>query len=346
MSCKEQHEFYLVEQARIEALAKTLGAEAEQCVKLQGAYESAYALNEAAKKCAIDKATYQNKSNVFNIGERDAGLCKSYTRKYEKARLDHNAKVAAVSRSNASLKIAYEQKVATITATNKKNATLYSHAMSGYSGLKYSWDRKMAAYKSYSLSVQGQQRSLDMAWAVTLSKSAYVRGFQWNHKQSRCGKHMRCVTKAWRAANHLKCNPVRGLGALPVADACKLWFYYPTCPDSCPKYVANPGAAPKPPTAKVVLKPAPRPVYAKLPVFTMKKPQADCNVGRLPNPIKTKPTCSATPLTVPANPNCIVPEIPTVPVAPTCDPRSFAGIGPMWLLIAAAAGGVYLIAKK
>ena len=174
-----------------------------------------------------------------------------------------------------------------------------------------------------------------------------------------------------------------GLGALPVADLCRTRQYYPTCPETCPTSVAAPGTAPAKPAIipfvaypNPLSYPAPAPLEDFLRSKGVERMPDDCGSWRVQVP-GTKPACdpNATLPNVPQAPTCTIPNAPAMPAAPTCiiqadappvqapqvvvpaqvepaaviptsKPGLLAQVSPMWLILAAGAGGLYWYSKK
>jgi hypothetical protein len=342
-SCKQQHDAYAVEKARVSAQAAELGTAAAACHKLHGDYDNATvaraAALDAAAQCKAQHSKYGTAKAAYDAAVVRQKACKKLAANYK-------AKKAAYDKAVSE----HRDLVARLTAGNIR---IQAHNTS----LKYAYDREYAAWYekdrahySYAMSVQGQARGLEIGWSQKLSRDSNLAKYDWQFMTRRCGTRMRCQTRTWHAENQLKCNPVRGLGATkPVASDCKVFYNYPYCPDACPTYAPPAGAAPAEPAYKTPYKIPSLTDYLKSHNVDPVPPKPkDMKCGISVTKPGSKPGCNpAKPIPmVPPQPTCTPPAIPAMPVEPTCKPSAFGQVNPMWLVLAAGAGALYWYSKK
>ena len=354
-SCKEQREAYTAEKMRVALLAEKLGAEAAACHKLHGDYQSAAQARAEAERGAMDcqaaLSAWARAKEASDSAKALATKCNAYL----SAKKDWQDYVAKNNASNAAAQAKYEADLAAVNLRNQAISQQNSAMAADYARSLYMWQQKDAAYKKYISARDAQAYGLSMEWAATQKKYPTQTNYQFNHMQSRCGTHMRCATAEDKKKHGTQCITVRGLGALPVADICRTWLYYPTCPTTCPTAVADPGVAPVAPvpiayfaTPKSLTFPASAPLEDFLRSKGVEKMPDDCGSWQVLDP-GPKPSCNPTPTlpAVPPTPTCTPPtNIPAAPVAPTCKDSAFGQFGPMWLLLAAGVGGLYWYSKK
>lgn len=329
-SCKEQHENYAAEKARVSALAAELGPVAENCHKLHGEYETATAKRIAAEtakaQCKAKLAKWSASSSAYAAYSKSARNCQAYL-KAKKAWADLVAKLKAknyaISMSNNSANVYYNRDLAI-------------------------WKRKRDSYLAYRAAISAQAYSVSQQWANTLRARPHLANYQWNYRTRRCNIDMQCMSKQKKIDLTSSCVVVRGLGETkPVASLCLVRSYYPDCPTSnCPTAVADPGPQPTAPIKTPLL---PIPTLAEYLASKKISPDSDDCSSRpvVPAP-GTKPSCNPSPTLpgIPPKPTCVAPDIPPMPVSPTCKVGIFGQIGPMWLVLAAGAGGLYWYSKK
>lgn len=358
LSCKEQHAAWEKERLRIEVLAAELGEDARACVAKKAEYEKASAQRLADLQANSSCAESLQAWDIANTNFAKNSICQ----KYLQAKADYAKLISDMNAGNAKIKALYDKQVAEVSAKNKALAADYGSAMASYAQTVLAWEEKTKVYQNWLSAMGGQATGIGLEWAAKLKQYPVLANYNWPYKTSRCHTTQFCMTQSVK--NNLKnqCTVVRGtdgLGALgatkPDATLCMDYQFMPTCPTVCPPYVANPGAKPAPPAQPTPFPMPKEPVYMSAPEWGawlkaktgLGTNLEGCNPNQYPNP-GAKPTCNPNgPVSdVPAQPGCSVPNIPEIPAAPTCKPSFFEQVGPMWLLLAAGAGGLYWYSKK
>lgn len=359
-SCQDQHDAYAAEKARVSQLAAQLGQEAANCHKLHGNYDKAAAKNAAAaeerSRCAKAHQDWMPRKAAYDAYMAYRADCVRYLDAKKKYVEYTNGLMA----QNVKLKADYEKALASVQSQNANLRSSYMNQIGSYQTAMTVWNQKNAAYTAYKSAVQAQAYSLGMQWSnIQQNNSAYTNKYNWPLLTNRCDHRMRCVTKAWKLSNELKCTGVKGLGALgatlPDATTCQYYHYYPVCPDSCPPFAPHPGTPPTQPGEPTYLVAPKEPTYNAIPTlgqYLQSKgiKQMPDNCGSTPAVADpgSKPSCdpNAALPAVPPRPTCTPPNIPPMPVAPSCKTTVFGQVGPMWLLLAAGGVGLYWYAKK
>lgn len=359
-SCKEQHEAYAVEKKRLEVLAAKLGPVAADCHKAHGEYESAAAKRAAAQEVL---GACQAKHSVWreNKAKREAYLTfKKKCVAYQDAKKAHRDLVAKRLKANAEKKAAWEATVLDLRHKNYVLGEQYKGAQMTYLRDLSFWETKSAAYLDYMRAVAIQNADLSRTVSQRTSSVTSLANVRWPLRTMRCGSKSQCVSRRWRENNQNTCVVIKGVGATGLgattrdATTCEYFHYYPTCPPCPSNKVPHPGDKPTAPTEPAYHTIPSEPSYKHIPTLeeylTNKglDPMPGC--GKIPEvpPPGNKPTCDPTEKLPPTpnKPDCIPPDIPAIPPAPTCNPSLLSQIGPMWLLLAAGAGGLYWYAKK
>lgn len=343
--CKEKHAQYKVDKKAHDALVRELSAEAATCSGLHTDYEASVAANAAAlsqlAQCQAAHTAHTTVTGDFNSRNAEIKACEAANKVVKgklatnanKKRIYDSARAAAISRNGG---------------IQRSNAGLRR----GYEGSLAAWTVRDAAYKTYRLQVSGMARGMGISWTRKVSANSWMQNYTWDQKTQICGMMLRCQTASWHKAKQITCNPVKGLGSSAQvssssrvrpgtkATECQAFYNYPYCPTSCPPYKSHPGTKPSTPNYGS-MGPMPTP-----PTYLSVGPKQPC-----PSPKKkpgSAPACD-TGMTIPSTlptPTCTPPELPPAPIAPTCKISMFSKVGPMWLLLAAGAGGVYWYSKK
>jgi hypothetical protein len=364
-SCKQQRELYEQERARVSSMAAELGPVAANCHKLRGEYDSAVSAHAVAAekkaRCVAEQTKYAADLSAYTAYTAFKKDCQAYldavaTYKALVARLDAEAK-ARLDKYNADY-ATIDRKNYAISQANQGAEITYAQNLA-------SWQKAKAAYDGYLSAINSMSYSTWMQFESTLSAQPALKNYAWNLRTYLCNASpFRCVPQSWKDSVASKCNVVRGLeggrrglGADPIpASTCQYWQYYPTCKVTCPTSVANPGAAPKKPTPAPLLAYPAKPTYSDLERPTWEAYRKSLGVKDMPGCDKTpavaapgsRPSCDPNaPLPiVPPQPTCTPPDIPAMPVAPSCEPGLMEQIGSMWLVLAVAGGGLYWYSKR
>jgi len=369
--CKEQHDAYKLEKAAHDELAAQLGPAAAACNKLHSDYNDAEAARVAMiasnEKCVAEIAVWSKKKAAY-----DAYLAyKKDCDKYISLVRSHVKYVAKTKAANASLKRGWEAKVEELTKKNIALSSDYRGKSSSYSRALSAWKEKNGKYQQYKSASAAMAAGYSRGFYMKMKGPSASQGYKnlydrhnWRYRTLRCGSMMQCMTREKKAQLTTQCVVIRGtdglgaIGSTSKTDApiCTTRLVYPTCPEtsSCPAWAPGPGSAPVAPKKPAYHKMPSEPKYGKIP--TLKewlikhggKDMRGCdNKPKVPNP-GTKPGCNPTGTIpfVPKKPTCVPPEIPAAPIKPTCKPNFLSQVGPMWLILAAGAGGLYLYNKK
>jgi hypothetical protein len=352
--CKQQHEEYAVEKVRVQKLAAELGIEAANCHKLHGEYDSAVAkyasTQEANKLCADSLAKWTSAKALYDAYVQDKAACDLYIKHVGL----YPGVAQKVKDSNAQLKASWEAAVQKVKNENYGIAQGAAGAAASYAQAADTWRRQKAAFDAYRAAVTAQSNQINAQFTQGMKNYPAYNNYIWPMRTNWCGALTQCVTSSWRAAKKQECDVVRGLGST-TANTCHYWKYYPTCPSTCPGTpTADPGLPPTPPAPPTYKPLPPEPTYKKVP--TLQEYLKTQGVKELPgcqnNPVVpkpgSKPGCNPNePLpVVPPQPTCTPPNIPAMPIEPSCKQGMFAQAGPMWLLLAAGAGALYWYSKK
>lgn len=319
MNCKQQWEHYRSEKARIQKLAKRLGPVAEECNALHSKYDEALAKRvaeeEAKKECRQKLESWRAKKAVWD-------KCQEYKK----------------------AKKAYDDYVSRTQGLYAKALREYESDLAEYKKAHSDWEKKAQAYSDYRSYLAGMSYSIARTWSSTKNKYPFLKNYDNYPTRLLCGaRRVHCISQTAKDRWWRECTTVKGLG-LPDSNKCH-WRYMPVCPpySKCPTPVSSPGPAPKKPT-----RPS-EPNIVPLEEWLANKGVSVPDNCPVPYPGSRPPCNPNVPLPeVPPKPTCKPPEIPGAPKPPTCKEPSdiFAGVGNMWLLLAAGGAGLYLLTRK
>ncbi len=269
------------------------------------------------------------------------------------AQQDANAQCSAAQADYNAQLAAYNAKVAARNAEVKSKTATYANwqtATAAYTKALGEYNKRVAARAGYDRRIQIIKSEHDAAWAAHIKKYPTVAKYRYSIKKRCGGVDFYC----WPDGVSGNCPPetVRGIGAwnpgdpnLPLATTCFQSRNAIPCP-SCPPEVAMPGP---PPTPVGPAPPSPADVPLLAP-FSVAKPT--CIVSALAEPappMPSQPSCdpnakTTTTATPASYPTLSVPTVATL--APTTTDSKKTGTLGLWLLIAAAGVGVYMVARK
>lgn len=349
--CQKLHEHYA---ASLRAYEQALQQNAE-CASAKEAYQRLLAeqerVGQSNASCEAERSRYTTLKREADACAVQVSAWSAASRQVQALQAEYRdlvdtleARNANLTRQNQATLAAWQSEVDKVTQTNTALRATYASKVLAYQAA-------LARWQAYDAEVQSKRDQIALRWKETQDRLPYLRDYD-NYPRTFMGGHsFDCISQANKDRWNLECTVVKGLGNLPDSTKCH-WRHMPACP-TLPATVLRPDA---PPPAPQYLAAPPRPTLeSPTPIPTWEQWAAGKQVPQ----VGARPTCSPTPPTAPGcevrpvqpaqPPNCtLLPAgMPTKPVAPTCDPGSmFAGSGAMWLLVLAAGGSLYYLAKR
>lgn len=351
LSCRDQHKEYSKNRALISAQIKTLNEKHANCLSLQSSN------NLKLEKIALDQKNYQKCLSDLEYwkSQEDLKRQNEECNKTLSTLLKYKEYSNALEKKNRAAILDWEKYRDAVNAHNLKKKSSYDQSYKKYQTDLKSWNSQNAARASYLSQQRKILSDIEKHWSAQRSKFSWLKDYSFTFKARKCGNLLSCIEDSYRKELQKKrCAVIRGLGSTSkTGDICLFARFAPPCPSSCPVYVPAPGKRPVPPLSPnyVAIKKPP----ASLPILTLEKfaevnklplGNKNCELKEVDKISSTPPSCTK-PSPEPLEPIiCNVPELPTLPQKPTCDPSLFAGISPMWLALVAGGAGIYLYSKR